>query len=102
MGIRGTFIKLLRRFRDDRSGFSLLEIVVATALSSVILLMVYSAHRSIMEAVYDLTGIADFHENVNLALEKIKKDLSFTFYDRYNQKLAFIGENRQGTLSEGG
>ncbi|RPI92205.1 MAG: prepilin-type N-terminal cleavage/methylation domain-containing protein, partial [Spirochaetales bacterium] len=39
------------------AGFTLIEVIVATALSSVILLIVYSAHRSIMTSIFDLTGV---------------------------------------------
>ncbi len=97
----GKFTSLLFFRTKDETGFSLLEIVVATALSSVILLMIYSAHRSVMTSVYDLTGIADFYESINLVFEKIERDISYLYYDRGNTKLAFIGENRQGTVSLG-
>ncbi len=85
----------------NNSGFSLLEMIIATAVSSIILLMVYSAHRSIMTSIYDLTGVADFYENINLAMNRIDKDLSYAYFSRYNTKITFIGENSSGTFSNG-
>ncbi len=82
-------------------GFSLLEILVATAVSSIILLLVYTAHRSIMVSINDLTGIADFYEHVNLAFNRINEDISSAYYDRYNKKLCFIGENDYSGMSNG-
>lgn len=89
-----------RRLAGDR-GFSLLEVIIATAVSSVILLMVYSAHRSIMAAIYDLTGVADFYENVGLAVQRIDKDISYIFHSRFNNRVQFIGSNDFGDRSNG-
>jgi type II secretion system protein J len=90
-----------RRQSAGDEGFSLLEVIIATAVSSVILLMVYSAHRSIMAAIYDLTGIADFYENVGLAVQRIDKDISYVFYSRFNNRVQFIGANDTGNRSNG-
>jgi type II secretion system protein J len=83
------------------SGFSLIEVVIATAVSSLILLMVYSAHKSIMTSIYDLSGVAEFYENVNLAIHRIDADISYCYYSRYNTKVNFIGENDMGAMSNG-
>ncbi len=77
----------------DSSGLTLFETVVGVALSSLILIMVYSSHRSITKAIYQLTGIADFYENVNLSLRRIDKDLSCVFFNRDNKKINFIGKS---------
>jgi type II secretion system protein J len=85
----------------NNSGFSLIEIIVATAVSSVILLMIYSAHRSIMSAIHDLTGVADFYENINLAIYRMDRDLSCAYFNKSNKNLSFIGENDRGSVSSG-
>lgn len=87
--------------KSSTDGFSLLEILVATAVSSIILLLVYTAHRSIMISINDMTGIADFYEHVNLAVNRLNEDISSAFYDRYNKKLSFIGENDYSGMSNG-
>lgn len=91
----------LRAFYYDTGGFSLIEIIVATAVSSIILLMIFSAHKSIMSAIYELTGVADYYENVNLAIHRIDRDLSCAFFSRYNEKVAFIGQNEEGSVANG-
>ncbi len=102
MSVRSTrFLSFLKTIRNDPSGFSLLEIVIASAVSSLILLMVYSAHRSIMSSIYELTGVADFYEDVNLALNRIDRDISYAYYNRNKQKISFIGGNEQGETSRG-
>src|SRR6056297_208606 len=87
------YIQRKSNFIKSQDGFSLLEILVATAVSSLILLLVYTAHRSIMLSINDLTGIADFYEHVNLAVNRLDEDISSAYYDRYNKDLTFIGEN---------
>lgn len=91
----------ITRLVRDWAGFSLLEVIVATAVSSVILLMVYSAHRSIMTSVFDLTGVAEFHENVSLAVQRIDRDLSYAYAQKFGEHVNFIGQNRSGQISDG-
>lgn len=77
----------------NNSGFSLIEIMVATAIASIILLTIYSAHSSIIKAIYQLTGVAEFYENINLVITRIDRDLSCAFFNRENKKIFFIGES---------
>ena len=90
---RGSFL--------GRAGFTLIEVIVATALSSVILLIVYSAHRSIMTSIFDLTGVAEFYENASLAIQRIDRDLSYAFSHKFNERVCFIGENQMGSTANG-
>ena len=85
----------------NSSGFSLIEMLIATAVSSTILLMIYSAHKSISFAINELTGIADFYENVNLAINRIDRDISCALFNRNNKKLCFIGESDIDSIGEG-
>ncbi len=101
MNLLINYIKQQSGSIKSSNGFSLLEILVATTVSSLILLLVYTAHRSIMLSINDLTGIADFYEHVNLAVNRIDKDISSTYYDRYNKKLIFVGENDYSGKSNG-
>ncbi len=83
------------------AGFSLIEVIVATAVSSVILLIVYSAHRSIMTSIFDLTGVAEFHENVSLAVQRMDRDISYAYAQKFNERVCFIGENQMGQTANG-
>ncbi|MDY6967793.1 MAG: type II secretion system protein GspJ [Spirochaetota bacterium] len=87
-----TFVKF-RASLANNSGFTLIEMLIATAISSIILLMIYSAHRSISFAINELTGIADFYENINLTINRIDRDISCSLFSRDNKKLCFIGES---------
>jgi type II secretion system protein J len=85
--------KFFSEFWENISGFTLFEVVVGLAVSSLILIMVYSSHSSITKAVYRMTGIADFYENINLALGRIDKDISCAYLNRENKNIIFAGNN---------
>ncbi|MBN2039856.1 MAG: hypothetical protein JW864_07445 [Spirochaetes bacterium] len=78
---------------SDESGLTLFEVVVAVAVSSLILIMVYSSHSSITKSVQQLTGVADFYENVNLAINRIQTDVSCAYFSRDNNNVTFISES---------
>jgi hypothetical protein len=80
-------------FIRDTSGLTLFEILVGVTVSSLILIMIYSSHRSITKAVYQLTGIADFYENTNLALRRIDKDISCVIFNKDNKNINFVGKS---------
>jgi len=77
-------------------GFTLIEILVATAIASLILLMAYASYRSIFDSIKRSTGRSEFYENVNLAIMKIDQDLSNTYFTRYNKNITFISDNVKG------
>jgi general secretion pathway protein J len=91
---------LARSFENEIShdgGFTLIEIVVASALASLIMLMVYTAYHSTLTSVKDMTGYSEMYENINLAVSKIDADLSNCYIKPENKKICFIslpdGEN---------
>jgi len=78
------------RFHD---GFSLIEMLVAIAVSSVILLMLYSSYRTVISATGELTKVAAFYERINLAIHHIDHDISCAYVNRSNKDVCFIAEN---------
>lgn len=87
-----------KRSTDGNGGFTLIEILVATALASIILVMAYASYRSIFDSIKRSTGRSEFYENVNLALMKIDRDISNAYYNRSNKNITFICEtNRSGS-----
>lgn len=91
----------IRKGIFGNSGFTLIEILVATAISTVILLLIYSAHTSITTAIHRLTGVADFYENINLALKRIDRDISCSYFSRQNRELNFISESNYDSPHDG-
>jgi prepilin-type N-terminal cleavage/methylation domain-containing protein len=67
--------KILKRI-FNRNGFTLIEILVAITLSSIIIFMIYAVHTSVIKSIHKLTGVADFYENLNLSIRKIDRDIS--------------------------
>jgi type II secretion system protein J len=80
-------------FLKNSTGFTMFEVIVAIAVSSLILIMVYSSHTAITKAVYQVTGIADFYENVNLTLGRIDKDISCAYLNRNNKNIILSGKS---------
>lgn len=74
------------------AGFSLLEVLVAATVSSIVLMMIYTAHRSIMFSVRDMAGIAEFYENVNLATRRIDRDIQCAYIHDDNDDLFLVGD----------
>ncbi|MBN2434323.1 MAG: prepilin-type N-terminal cleavage/methylation domain-containing protein [Spirochaetes bacterium] len=84
--------KFIKRLKSNE-GFTLLELLVAVTISSIVMMMIYGANRTIMFAIHDMSGIADFYENTNMAIRRMDRDLSCTLQDRYNKELFLVGEN---------
>ncbi len=74
------------------AGFTLIEIMVAVAIGSIILIMAYASYRSIFETIKRSTGLSEFYENVNLALLSIDRDISNAYFTRTNKNITFICE----------
>jgi type II secretion system protein J len=79
--------------RNPRNaGFTLIEIMVAVAIGSMILIMAYASYHSIFDSIKRSTGLSEFYENVNLALLSIDRDLSNAYFTRSNKNITFICE----------
>jgi type II secretion system protein J len=85
-----------REARTLNAGFTLIEVLVATVIASIILLMAYASYRSIFDSIKRSIGRAEFYENVNLAIMKIDQDLSNTYFTKTNKKICFICESDRG------
>ncbi|MCU0822751.1 MAG: prepilin-type N-terminal cleavage/methylation domain-containing protein [Spirochaetes bacterium] len=83
--------------KTGRGGFTLIEVLVAVAISSTIIIMIYAAHSSVVKSIHTLTGVADFYENLDLAIQKMDRDISCLYYSRKSKKVSFIGESNYET-----
>jgi type II secretion system protein J len=77
-------------------GFTLIELVVATAIASLILLMAYTTYRTVIQSIGRLTDREAFHEAVNNAYTFIDRDISNMYYRVENAKLCLIGDMEEG------
>ena len=94
-------IRKIRKAILHNEGFSLIEIIVAMAIGTIIMIMINTAHRSILRSVRDMTGIAEFHENVNLAVRRIDRDIESMMIRPSNKFLAMKGSNEPSDLKRG-
>ncbi len=92
--IYNNFISVeLKKRSKYNYGFSLIEILVAATIASIILLMIATSYKSILTSIDEITGYAEFYENVNLAIFRIDRDISNTYFKRTNKNIAFIGQD---------
>jgi type II secretion system protein J len=85
----------------SEGGFTLIEILVATAIASIIMIMVSTAYNSIVASISEVTVYARFYEDINLAVYRIDKDISNTYFNRMNKNASFIAdkENENSVLN---
>ncbi|MFC1670789.1 type II secretion system protein GspJ [Spirochaetota bacterium] len=85
-------ISSTKKIVSRSDGFSLMEILIATAIASMIILMASTAYQTVIKSIRSLTGYAEFYENVNLTIYKMSKDIANAYYNRDNKKVCFIGD----------
>jgi len=76
-------------FRKNE-GFTLIEMLVATAVSSVILVMVYTAYSSIIKSVNQGKVASQYYEEINMILRKMDSDLLNAFWNDTSKNIHFI------------
>lgn len=79
-------------FLKKNDGFTLIEMLVATAVSSVILVMVYTAYASIIRSVNQGKIASQYYEELNLILRRIDSDLLNTYWNETAKNISFISE----------
>lgn len=71
-------------------GFTLIEMLVATAVSSVILVMVYTAYASIIKSVNQGKIASQYFEEINMIIRRIDSDLLNTYWNENSKNINFI------------
>ena len=75
---------------NDNRGFTLIEMLVATAVSSIILLMVYTAYSSVIRSVNQGKIASQYYEKVNTVIKRIDTDLQNVYWKDTVKNLNFI------------
>lgn len=73
-------------------GFTLLEILIATALTAVILMAVYGAYTSNMETIQAARENARMHQTARILFDLMKKDLQCALAE---DEIGILGEDRE-------
>jgi len=77
-------------FINKNNGFTLIEMLVASAVSSVILIMVYTAYSSIIKNVNQGKIATQYFEEINLIIRRIDSDLLNTYWTENSKDISFI------------
>ncbi len=88
----------MKNFRFNNSGFTLVEMLVAVSVSSIILLMIYTAYSSILKTVNYGTAVSSYYEKLNLVLKKIDRDLSNIYWRNDGKAVFLCTEKDKSTL----
>ena len=78
------------RILNDDSGFTLIEMLIAAAVSSIILLMVYTAYSSIIRSVNQGRIASSYYEKINKVLKRIDSDLQNAYWNSTVKNMNFI------------
>lgn len=87
-------LKTLHSIIRSDNGFTLIEIVVALAIGTIIMIMVHTAHKSVLTSIRAVSENTQFHENINLAIRRMSRDIESTLYQPDNKFITFKGENQ--------
>lgn len=74
----------------DDNGFTLIEMLIAAAVSSIILLMVYTAYASVIRSVNQGKIASQYYEKINTVLKRIDADLQNVYWNTAAKNLCFI------------
>ncbi len=75
------------------AGVTLVEILVAAAVSSLLLVMVYVTYRSVFRTAGDIAEYSEFYENVNMALNRVDRDIRNAVLLRRKEGITLIAED---------
>lgn len=75
---------------NNKNGFTLIEMLVAVAVSSVILLMVYTVYSSNIKTVNYGKKVSSYYQQINLVLNRIDYDLTHLYWQQDIKNLQFI------------
>jgi type II secretion system protein J len=81
----------------DNHGFTLIEMLVAATVSSMILLMVYTAYSSVIKSVNYGKVYSSYFERLNFALRRIDTDISNLYWKSDQKNLNFICTTKSGS-----
>ena len=76
----------------DNAGFTLIEMIVASTIASIIMVMLYASYYSIVKNTQSAGSSSKFYGNINAAFSRIDKDISNMYIDT-DQKAIFQGDN---------
>lgn len=84
----------------SNAGFSLIEILVASTIASLMMIMLYTSYKSILSSIKITTAQSEFYENINLALRRFDMDISNLYYTRENKNVYLYGaeENKNSII----
>ena len=93
-----TFIQQIKKTFKCESGFTLIEVMTATLISSLILVMSYTAYNTILKTIINISGYAEFYEDINLTLMRIDRDISNMYYKTDNSNTVAVAEEEKGNV----
>ena len=83
----------------NNAGFTLIEMLVATALASFILLAIYAANFTFIKSITQGSIISDYYTSINMVLRRIDRDILNAYWADNSKDVYFIS-NLEGGFSK--
>jgi len=77
-------------------GFTLIEILIAVAISALILTIIYGSYAASIRTMNACRESADINQMARLALDRISEDISCALTSSTNENLQFVGKDSEG------
>ena len=92
------FIQRIKKTLQSESGFTLIEVMTATLISSLILVMSYTAYNTIFKTIMNISGYSEFYQNINLTLMRIDRDIANMYYKIDNPNTVAVAEGEKARV----
>ena len=76
-------------------GFTLIEILIAVAISALILTIIYGSYAASINTMNACRESADINQMARLALDRISEDISCALTSSTNENLQFVGKDSE-------
>ena len=86
----------MHKYLNKNNGFTLIEILVALAVSSMMFLIIYTTYSSIANSIRQGSIIADYYENINMVIRKIDADILNAYWTDNSRNVYFISSLEEG------
>jgi len=84
------------KFLNENKGFTLIEMLITVALSSMMFLMIYTAFSFITKSVKDGNAVSDYYKNIKLAVRKIDGDILNAYWSDNSKDVYFTSSIEEG------
>ena len=80
----------------SNNGFTLVELLIALTISSMVLLMVYTTSYTFVQSSTQGRIIADYYEGINMVIRRIDADILNAYWNDESRNVYFVSKLEEG------